>query len=636
MHVIGTAGHVDHGKSTLIKALTGIDPDRLREEKERQMTIDLGFAWLDLPSGEEIGIVDVPGHRDFIDNMLAGAGGIDAVLFIIAADEGIMPQSREHLAILKLLEIKSGLIVLTKVDLIDDQEWLDLIKSDIRQFTANSFLTDAPMIGVSAITGKGLDELKISIDEMVQNCEPKQDIKRARLPIDRVFSIKGFGTVVTGTMLDGVFSVGQQIEILPSHGEARIRGLQSHKKKLDRTEPGGRTAVNLTGIDLDDIQRGNVLAEPGIYSPSTLVDVRFSMLTDASGDLKHNDEVKVFLGSAQSLARVRLIKSQKLKPGESGWLQLDLTDEMVVARGDHYILRRPSPAETMGGGVVLDTHPGKRHKRFSQTVYDHFAMLETGSLKDQILDLIRVKQPVLIKEIIENSGMDNNRVLDELSDILESEAVLINSTDKKINNGSLIILKSRWDKDVDRIFKLVSDYQKKHPLRAGISKNELKESLGWNTDLVNSYIEGLIIRGLIKQNAGLVSMPDYQVIITSELEKEFGKVKKAFQLEPFAPPPLSEIKEIFGSDLVSVMIANHLLIVTSEDIAFTREDFDLMVRKLVEFTQENGGITLGQFRDLFNTSRKYALSLLEYLDKIGATSFDGEKRVIRNIDKLLQ
>ena len=230
MHVIGTAGHVDHGKSTLIKALTGIDPDRLREEKERQMTIDLGFAWLDLPSGEEIGIVDVPGHRDFIDNMLAGAGGIDAVLFIIAADEGIMPQSREHLAILKLLEIKSGLVVLTKIDLIDDQEWLDLVKTDILQFTANSFLADAPIIGVSAMTGQGLDQLKAAIDVMIQKCEPKQDISRARLPIDRVFSIKGFGTVVTGTMLDGVFSVGQQIEILPSHREARIRGLQSHKK----------------------------------------------------------------------------------------------------------------------------------------------------------------------------------------------------------------------------------------------------------------------------------------------------------------------------------------------------------------------------------------------------------------------
>jgi len=433
MHVIGTAGHVDHGKSTLIKALTGIDPDRLREEKERQMTIDLGFAWLDLPSGEEIGIVDVPGHRDFIDNMLAGAGGIDAVLFIIAADEGIMPQSREHLAILKLLDVKSGLIVLTKVDLIDDLEWLDLIKSDIRQFTANSFLDHAPMIGVSAVTGQGLDELKTAIDEMVQNCEHKQDIARARLPIDRVFSIKGFGTVVTGTMLDGVFLVGQQIEILPSQREARIRGLQSHKKKLDRTEPGGRTAVNLTGIDMDEIQRGNVLAEPGIYSPSSLVDVRVSMLAGASGDLQHNDEVKVFSGSAQSLARVRLIKSQKLKPGENGWLQLDLTDEMVVARGDHFILRRPSPAETIGGGVVLDAHTDKPHKRFSQTVYDHFAMLETGSLKDQIMDLIRLKQPMLIKEIIEKSGVDKNRVIDEVADILEErEAVLMNSTDKKL------------------------------------------------------------------------------------------------------------------------------------------------------------------------------------------------------------
>lgn len=636
MHVIGTAGHVDHGKSTLIKALTGIDPDRLREEKERQMTIDLGFAWLDLPSGEEIGIVDVPGHRDFIDNMLAGAGGIDAVLFIIAADEGIMPQSREHLAILKLLEIKSGLIVLTKIDLIDDQEWLDLVRTDIGQFSANSFLADVPIIGVSAMTGQGLDQLKAEIDLMIQKCEPKQDIARARLPIDRVFSIKGFGTVVTGTMLDGVFSVGQQIEILPIRREVRIRGLQSHKKKLERTEPGGRTAVNLTGIDLDEIQRGFVLAEPGIYSPTTFVDVRFSMLDEATGYLQHNDEVKVFSASAQSLARVRLIKSAKLKPGESGWLQLDFVNEMVLARGDHFVLRRPSPAETIGGGVILDAHPGKRHKRFSQSVFDHFTMLETGSLKDQILDLIHKKQPVLAKDILETSGLDHHRVKDELSALLENEIVLINSSEKKIQYGSHIVLKQKWEQDVNQIQKLISEYQTKYPLRVGISKNELKESLEWTTDNINAYIEGLCIRGMIKQNAGLVSLPDFQVEITSVLEREIQRVINFIQVEPYSPPSLNLLKEKFGVDLVNFMESNHYLVTTSDDIAFAKENFDLMVSKLAEYSRENGGISLSQFRDMFKTSRKYALSFLEYLDKIGVTRFDGEKRSLRNIDKLKQ
>ena len=366
MFVIGTAGHVDHGKSTLVKALTGIDPDRLREEKERQMTIDLGFAWLTTPSGKEVGIVDVPGHRDFIDNMLAGAGGIDAVLFIIAADEGIMPQSREHLSILDLLEIKQGLVVLTKVDLVPDEEWLDLVKMDIEKFTSGTFLQKSPIIEVSSVTGKGIESLLVSIDGMLDNCEPKKDNHRPRLPVDRVFSLKGFGTIVTGTLLDGQFSVGQQVEILPQMVEARIRGIQFHKKKMEVATAGSRTALNLTGLDVTEILRGNVVAQTGTYSPTRRIDVRFSMLKDTKTTLKHDDNVKVYSGTNQTSARVRVIGKDVILPGEKGFLQLELTDEIVVVKGDHYIIRKPSPGETLGGGVVLDENPEKRLKRFSK------------------------------------------------------------------------------------------------------------------------------------------------------------------------------------------------------------------------------------------------------------------------------
>ena len=337
---------------------------------------------------------------------------------------------------------------------------------------------------------------------------------------------------------------------------------------------------------MDEIQRGFVLAEPDIYSPTTLVDVRFSMLDEATGDLQHNDEVKVFSASAQSLARVRLIKSAKLKPGESGWLQLDFFDEMVLARGDHYVIRRPSPAETIGGGVVLDAHPRKRHKRFSQSVFDHFTMLETGSLKDQILDLIHKKQPVLAREIIETSGLDQNRVMDELSALLENEIVLINSSEKKIHNGSHIILKLKWDQDVNQILKLISAYQTNYPLRVGIPKNELKESLGWTTDKINAYIEGLSVRALIKQNAGLVSLPDFHVEITSELEREIQRVLSFIQVEPYSPPSLIELKENLGSDLIQPYGFNQYLVTTSDDIAFTKENFDLMVNKLAEYSRK--------------------------------------------------
>ena len=634
MHVIGTAGHVDHGKSTLIKALTGIDPDRLHEEKERQMTIDLGFAWLDLPSGEEIGIVDVPGHRDFIENMLAGAGGIDAVLFIIAADEGVMPQSREHLAILNLLEITTGIIVLTKVDLVDDQDWLDLIRSEIRQFTENSFLADAPIIGVSSVTGAGLAQLLQAIDETIKQCEPKRDIGRARMPVDRIFSIKGFGTVVTGTMLDGSFSVGQQVEILPSKREARIRGLQSHKRKLERSEPGSRTAINLSSVDVDDIQRGDVITAPGIYSSTSLMDVRLSLLPDSTGQLKHNDEAKIFSGAAQSLARVRLIKKKSLDPGDMGWLQLNLIDAMVVAKGDHFILRRPSPAETIGGGVVLDPHPARRHKRFSQNVYDHFEMLETGSFKDQLLDLIRISQPVNLKDIIEKSGMEKQKVLEELEPLIGEEIALVNSMNNLLSPNSLLAVQSDWQRNIDQVSQILGDYHLRFPLRQGISKNELKEVLRWETDQFNKYLEGFLIRNLVRLESGVISLPDYQVQFSDEAKQQIANVMQKFGSDPYSPPPLSELMETYNPDLIKVMIADQLLIRTSDDIAFRKEDFDEMARKLVDFIQGEGGITLAQFRDIFNTSRKFALSFLEYLDKKGVTRFDGEKRMISNIDKL--
>ena len=634
MHVIGTAGHVDHGKSTLIKSLTGIDPDRLREEKERQMTIDLGFAWLELPSGEEIGIVDVPGHRDFIENMLSGAGGIDAVLFIIAADEGIMPQSKEHLAILKLLEIKYGIIVLTKIDLVDDIDWLDLVKSDIRKFTGNSFLSDAPIIEVSSINGTGLPDLKIAIDNMIGHCEAKKDVGKARLPIDRVFSIKGFGTVVTGTMLDGTFSVGQQIEVLPGKQESRIRGIQSHKKKLQTAQPGSRTAINLTGMDVNEIKRGDVLAQPGKYIPAQRIDVHFKMIGDASGQIKHNDSVKIFTGTSQSIARVRVIQKQQIQPGESGWLQLDLNEKLVVGLGDHYILRRPSPAETIGGGIILDPAPQKRHKRFSQSVLDHFQMMESGSLEEKLLALISEAQPISVSELLNKSGLLRKELIAELSKLSGSDLILLDSTTEEIGENSFIYIKKDWEELSRSILKIIDNFHRQYPMRVGIDKNDLKNMLSLKTDDLNKMMNSMLIRNQIKQLTGLISLPDHEVEFSLDIKREISKIMDRFQSSPFSPPSLSEITEIHDPDLISAMISQGMIIATSEDIAFRKEDFKLMGKKLKEFIDEKGGISLSQFRDLFQTSRKFALSYLEFLDRSGVTKFDGDKRTIKNIDKL--
>ena len=329
MHVIGTAGHVDHGKSSLVQALTGIDPDRLKEEKDREMTIDLGFAWMTLEdSEEELGIIDVPGHRDFIENMLAGVGGIDLVLLVIAADEGVMPQTREHLAILDLLQVSGGVIALTKIDLIDDEDWLELITLDISEVLADSGLADAPIIGVSSHTGEGIDELKAALIAELAAISDVSDLSRPRLPIDRVFSLTGFGTVVTGTLLEGQLNVGDAVQIQPDGLDGRIRGLQTHNTKIETAKPGSRVAVNLSGINKSEISRGDVLTYPQNLSGTILCDVSYEHLESNEIPLKHNQEVKFFSGAAEVVARTRVIGEKQLSPGQKGWLQLSLKESV--------------------------------------------------------------------------------------------------------------------------------------------------------------------------------------------------------------------------------------------------------------------------------------------------------------------
>ena len=414
MRIIGTAGHVDHGKSTLIAALTGTHPDRLKEEQEREMTIDLGFGWLTLPDpesmqgiGEEVGIVDVPGHRDFIENMLAGVGGIDAALLVIAADEGIMPQTREHLAILDLLQIPSGLIVITKIDLINDKDWIDLIESDVRAAVKNTILQDAPIVRVSARTRSGLDQLIATLSDILKQKPARPDLGRPRLPIDRVFTMSGFGTVVTGTLIDGHLSIGDEIQILPSGLTGRIRGLQTHKKKEEQAMPGSRTAVNISGISTEQIQHGEVLVHPNQYLPTRRVDARFRLLKDMASPLKHSSEVKVFIGASETIGTLRLLDAEQLEPGQEGWIQLELRNQIVAVRGDKYILRRPSPSETLGGGMIVDAQPKNRHKQFNNEVIKSLSSLAQGSPTDILFEAALALQVASADEIIKRSRLEN-------------------------------------------------------------------------------------------------------------------------------------------------------------------------------------------------------------------------------------
>ncbi|HEX2697160.1 MAG TPA: selenocysteine-specific translation elongation factor, partial [Anaerolineales bacterium] len=418
MRVIGTAGHVDHGKSTLIEALTGTHPDSLKEEQAREMTIELGFGWLTLPSGEEIGIVDVPGHRDFIGNMLAGVGGIDAALLVIAADEGIMPQTKEHLAILDLLQIPAGLIALTKTDLIKDKDWLDLIETDVRTAVKGTVLQNAPILRVSARTKTGLDQLLATLADVLRDRPARPNLGRPRLPIDRVFSMSGFGTVVTGTLTDGHLAIGDDVEILPSNLTGRVRGLQTHKKKEEQAVPGSRTAVNISGVATEQIQRGDVLVHPRQYQTTRRVDARFRLLKDVSAPLKHSSEVKIFVGTSETIATLRLLGVEELSPGAEGWIQLELHKPIVAVRGDHYILRRPSPGETLGGGVIVDTQPKGRHKRFDESILKSLVSLTQGSPSDVLLEAALALNAAPINDIVARSQLETASAESALKDLL--------------------------------------------------------------------------------------------------------------------------------------------------------------------------------------------------------------------------
>lgn len=637
MRVIGTAGHVDHGKSTLVQAITGTHPDRLKEEREREMTIDLGFAWFNLPDGEEVGIVDVPGHRDFIENMLAGIGGIDAALFVVAADEGVMPQTREHLAILDILQIQGGVVALTKIDMVDDPDWLDLVEMDLHQTLLGTVLDEVPIVRVSGRTGAGIPELLAAISAALADRPPRADFGRPRLPIDRTFTIAGFGTVVTGTLTDGQLRVGDEIEILPQRLTGRIRGLQTHKRKEDIAVPGGRTAVNVSGIALDQFQRGNVLTHPGDYKPSRRLDVRFRLLPDASASLKHNTEVKLFIGAAEIVARLRLLGTEELLPGETGWLQLELTEPVVAIRGDRYILRRPSPGETLGGGLVVDAQPKGRHKRFASGTLSRLEALSHGSPSEVLFQALLSLGAAPVKEIIERSSLDSNSVPQALGELLETGQILAleGSFDPAapLTGNALVTSKGYWEQLADRSVQEVEKYHRSFPLRPGMPREELKSrlksTLRDSPRLFNAVLSKLVAEGELTEAGPLVKRPDHSIRFTNEQKQRTDRLLARFAQAPYAPPSVKECLSEVGEDLFAALIDLGQFVSVSSEVVFRREDYERMVAEVRNMLQMRGKITAAEVRDHFNTSRRYVLALLEHLDAIGVTVREGDYRKLK-------
>ncbi len=638
MRVIGTAGHVDHGKSTLVQALTGIHPDRLKEEREREMTIDLGFAWLKLPGGEDVGVVDVPGHRDFIENMLAGVGGIDAALFVIAADEGIMPQTREHLAILDILQVSGGVVALTKIDLVDDSDWLDLVEDDVRGYLVGTVLGDAPIVRVSARTRQGLPELLQALNNCLVERPPRPDLGRPRLPIDRVFTMSGFGTVVTGTLIDGSLCSGDEIEILPPGLRGRVRGLQTHKQKEDMAVPGSRTAVNISGVNIEQVVRGYVVAHPGDYQPTRRIDVQFRLLSDVSQAMEHNTRVKLFLGAAEVQARLRLLGSEQLNPGNDGWLQLELESPLVAVRGDRYILRRPSPGETLGGGMVIDPHPKGRHKRFGSDMLARLKALAQGDPQDIFLQALLSLGTASLSEVIERSHLDD-RVASKAAQSLYTAGTLV-FLENAGNNGalspsSLVTSLGTWNALAARAVQEVTTYHRNYPLRRGLSREELKSRLKMpsgpsGTRLFTAVLRKLVREGSIEEAGSIVLQPGYTIHFNPQQQRQIDQLLARFTAAPYAPPSVKECQAEVGEDLFTALIDLGYLISLSTEVVFRRVDYDKMVSDIRHLLQTRGTVTAAEARDHFGTSRRYILALLEHLDAIGITQRDGDLRRLKN------
>jgi len=640
MSCIGTAGHIDHGKSTLVKALTGIDPDRLAEEKERGMTIDLGFAWLKLPSGREVSIVDVPGHEGFIKNMLAGVGGIDAALLVVAADEGIMPQTREHLAILDLLRVRRGVVVLTKADLVDE-EWIELVREEVAEQLQPTTLAGAEIIPVSAYTGKGLPALVAQLERIFDETEERQNIARPRLPIDRVFSMTGFGTVVTGTLLDGVFKAGQEVEVLPQGLKTRIRSLQTHRHQVEVATPGSRVAMNLANVPRTELERGNVVTLPGQLQRTMLIDARIQLLADAARPVGHNTLVEFYSGSQEVPAKVRLLDIEELKPGQSAWAQVRLSRPAVVARRDRFILRIPSPSTTIGGGEVINVHP-RYHRRFQQSILTALETLERGSPDELVLAALDRRRETSrpgakslhglvgyeLAQIAKQSNMSPDVTLQTLETLLSEGRV------RRV--GALWFAQTVWEALKEESVRLMSEQHRQHPLRSGLSKEEWRTRLNLPPKMASEIFLALQEEGQLAEatnstgtSGGVIRLPGFVPEFNAMQQQQVERLLRMFLESPYTPPGRSESEAVVGSEVLASLIEQGRLVKlgsSTDSVLFLRESYEEAVAKLVAYLQEHHKMTAAEARDVLGTTRKYILPLLEHMDERRITRRVGDER----------
>ena len=628
--IVGTAGHIDHGKTALVKALTGIDADRLEEEKRRGITIDIGFAHLALPSpnGEalRLGFVDVPGHERFVRNMLAGIGGIDLVLLVIAADESIKPQTREHFDICRLLSVRRGITVLTKCDMVD-RDTLDVVRLEVADFVRGSFLdtSQAPIVAVSSLTGEGMDELKRTLARIAAETSARDSSNFPRLPIDRVFTMKGFGTVVTGTLISGVINKDDDLEVFPRQQRVRVRGVQVHSEAATQASAGERTALNLAGATVDELSRGMTLAPPATFRSTSRVDVELTLLASAK-PLKDRARVHLHAYTSETIATVVLHNKKQIKPGETGFAQLRLAEPTLLLPGDRFILRQFSPVITIGGGAVLDASPMSKIK--PEALEKFLTICKAGSVEQILLARIarRGFRGLPVDQIVAETGLTQPAIATALSKFL-SEKVVIRAGDRFVDAAA-------FSGFLSRLFVTVSEFQKREPLAPGINKETLREGLEAPPDLFGVALEASVRSKNLDLVGDLVRLPGRGVVMKDDEAESRNAIESAFSSAGLKVPALKDVlaslklDKVRAQKIVTLLLRDKVLIKISEDLVFHRDALAALRKQIAGEKTKSPKIDVARFKDMLGVTRKYAIPLLEYLDREHVTRRVGDERII--------
>lgn len=630
--IIGTAGHIDHGKTTLIKALTGKETDTLREEKERGISINLGFTFFDLPSGKRAGIIDVPGHEKFIKNMLAGVSGIDMVLLVIAADEGIMPQTREHFEILQLLNIKKGIVVLTKIDMVDD-DWLSMIKEDVSEEFKGTFLENAPLIPVSSKTGEGIKDLIMEIDKAAEQVEAKDTEGHFRLPVDRSFSISGFGTVVTGTVISGKVQEGDTVEVYPSKTITKVRGIQVHDKTVKFSEAGQRTALNLANIKSSQVKRGDVISVEKLMEPSMMIDCKIYYLKSAPKPLENRQRVRLYHGTSEILCRVILLDKETINAGESGFVQLRLEKPLISQRNDRFVIRSYSPMHTIGGGIIIEP-AAKKARQFDKKYLEDLMIKESGKIEDILESTIEKLSSLYPEkiEILKAVGKNIEAIDEKLNELVnKGKIIALNNSDKTV-----YVHKNFLNLKAQQIKSILEKFHNENELLPGISKEEIKTKVfGKNLrqKVYDELLEILKKDEIIDIHNNYICLFKFKIIYSKEQQKIKEYILNCYSSAKYAPPKYEELdngkndKKTFKKVFDSMLLSGELVKV-SEECILEKNCYQEAKKIIYDYIKSNGSITAAQWRDLLNTSRKYAVALLENFDTIKLTKRIDDKRVL--------